>query len=88
MTFAALKVRTTLFPDLDADLEGGEPGPTSWIWKLLRPRFEVVTPVGPIYSRAPWGDPGDTSWPLGAALIIAIIGFAIVALLHAGKRWL
>lgn len=86
MALATLRVRTTLLPDIATDLDGaGEPGPTSWIVRLLRPSFEVETPLGG-YRRAPWGDPGASTWPLGALVLVAAVGLAVVALLQLGRK--
>jgi hypothetical protein len=88
VALATLTVRTAHLPDLSTDLDlesgGGESG-ASWIWALLRPSFQLSTPVG-LYTRAPWGDPGESSWPVGAALLALAVGGLALLLFGLGRR--
>lgn len=85
MALATLRVRTTHLPDMDIDLDTGSSESPSWIWKLLRPQVQLATPLGS-YTKAPWGDPGETSWPLGAALLVLAIGGIALLLFGWGRR--
>lgn len=87
MPFVTVRLRTTLLPDLESGdlLQDAGPGPPSWIWRLLRPSFEVVTPVG-TWRKAPHGDPGETTWPLGAMIVVGIAGTVVLALLKLGRK--
>lgn len=85
MALATLRVRTAHLPDLEVDPEQAVQGETSWVWRFLKPSLTVETPLGS-YSKAPWGDPGESSWPTGAALLVLAIGGIALLIFAAGRR--
>lgn len=60
---------------------GGGPGLGKMLARWVRPAVTVKTPLG-TWSRAPYGEPGETTWPmLGFVLVVAavaVVGFAVV----------
>jgi len=89
------ELRTAHLPPVAFDLAelGGpaeEPSALKrWFLGWLRPELVVVTPLG-TYRRAPYGDPGETTWPLlGLAIVggaVLLVVFTVVGLVSLVRR--
>jgi hypothetical protein len=95
----SLELTTRHLPTLrldSAELLAPSTADTPWIVRVLgrffRPLVRLRHPFG-VLSRAPYGDPGPTTWPaLGVALgavVLAVVGLALYGLAqlvrHAGR---
>jgi len=78
----SITVKTTLGPDLTIDqpFASGPPSPAATVaGNILKPAIVVADANGnTLFSSAPYGDPGETAWPL----VAAGIGLMAVALVY------
>lgn len=83
MALARVELRTRWLPPIAFDVdapsgtEPGAPGAAGWLLAQLRPAVTVVTPVG-AWSRAPYGEPGESRWHVAAAVTVALLVAAFV----------
>lgn len=80
-----VEVRSRLLPTIAVGYDPAAPGaPPSapgvgaWFLRWLRPSVTVRSPLLGEVTRAPWGAPGPTTWPLllllpGGLLVVAFL---------------
>jgi hypothetical protein len=84
-----VEVRTRFLPPLRFDVaapgDESEPeagGVGGWLLAQLRPAMCVETPFGS-WSKAPYGEPGESRWPLAAAVAVVVLVAALLGVRHA-----
>jgi hypothetical protein len=82
-----VELRTRWLPTVSSKpLAPGPSSSPSWLLTLLQPRLVVSSPLGTL-DRAPWGDPGESRWPL-VALVLAAAAIGVGYLAYKGARTL